>query len=207
MIGAIETAILARLSAASKSGGLGYAFREVISLPLELDEEQAARAQQFPAAWTVFGGYKPIGKKGRLTIVRGTFYVVLASQHVQNETARRLAEGSEPGVYQMGEDVVGLLFDQDLGLDIEPFELGEFVSLQSQMRKLRGVALWAHGFTTEFVIEPRRPQDLAGLKILHANWDIPRFGGVDADLNAPGVQLPADAKADATTHLVLSEEP
>ena len=206
MIAAIENAILARLKDAREL--LGYAFRETISQPLETDEATAERAQQFPAAWTVFAGYKPVSVKGDDAKVRATFYVVVAAQHLGNESARRLGVGeSQPGAYQLAEDVVGLLLGQTLGLPIEPFKLGELVSLQSSLKAKRGVALFGQAFTTDFIIEARPPADLEDFDVLHVNWDIPAFGGVDADPATAGVQLPADATADATSHIRLSEEP
>lgn len=206
MIAAIENAIADRINKASKSGLLGYAFREIASLPLDTDEALAERAQQFPAAWTVFGGYKPIGDKGEDAKVRATFYVVVAAQHLGNETARRLAEGANPGAYQLAEDVVGLLLGQRLGLDIEPFKLGDLVSLQSALKVKRSVALFAQGFTTDFVIEARPDADLYDFDELHVNWDVRPFGGVDGDPDTFGLQLPADDQADATTHINLRQE-
>lgn len=206
MIAAIETAIAERITQASKSGLLGYAFREVASLPLETDETLAERAQQFPAAWTVFGGYKPIGDKGDDAKVRATFWVVVAAQHLGNETLRRLGQGADPGAYQLAEDVVGLLLGQTLGLDIDPIRLGDLVSLQSNLKGKRGVAVFGQGFTVDFVIEARPPTDLEDFDELHVNWDIRPFGGVDADPQTAGVQLPADDQADATTHINLQQE-
>ena len=59
MIGEIENAILARLKAACDQHVLGYHLRALVSLPQDADETLFDRPQQFPAAWTVFAGWKP----------------------------------------------------------------------------------------------------------------------------------------------------
>lgn len=207
MIGEIENAILARLKAACDQHILGYHFRELISLPQDADETIFERAQQFPAAWTVFAGWKPVAEKGDDALVRGTFHIVLAAQHLANETKARMGSGEgQPGAYQLGQDVSALLLGQTLGLDIAPFKLGEFSSLFPNLKSKRNLAVWALSLTTDFVVEATPPADLADFTSFHANWDIRPFGGVDADPQAPGVQLPADDQADATTHLNLQQE-
>lgn len=207
MIGEIENAILARLKLAGDQDVLGYAFRELVSLPQDSDETLFERAQQFPAAWTVFGGFKSIMAKGDDEQVRGTFHVVLAAQHLANESKARMGAGQgQPGVYQLGQDVIALLQGQTLGLDIKPLRVGEFSSLFPNLKNKRGLAVWALSFTTDWTVEATPPADLHDFTSFHANWDIRPFGGVDGHLGEPGVQLPADATADATTHINPQQE-
>lgn len=207
MIGAIEQAIIDRLKAANPV--LGYDFREVESLPVDIDESLAERVQQFPSAWTVFGGWKPVRAFGDGTAkVRGTFHVIVAAQNVRNERSTRFGgSSSEVGSYQMAWDVAGLLIDQSLGLAISPLELGGCNSLFTGLTKSkRAVSLFAVELFTEFTVATTAPADLADLDVLHVNWDVPPHGGVDANPGQPGVQLPDDAHADATSHIILNPE-
>jgi hypothetical protein len=47
--------------------------------------------------------------------------------------------------------------------------------------------------------------DLEAFTSFHANWDIAPFGGIDAAPGTPEIQLPDDAHADATDHILLEQ--
>ena len=210
MIGQIETAILDRLKAASAAGVLGYRLREVESLPVDIDESLADRVQSFPSAWTVFGGWKVVRAFGDGSAqVRCDFHVVVAAENLRNEAATRLGgTASEPGSYQLAMDVCGLLGGQTLGLEIGALEIGALTSLYTGLSKTkRKVSLFAVALATEIQVETTPDADLQDFTSFHVNWDIPPHGGVDADSLAAGVQLPADAQADATSNIILSQEP
>ena len=89
MIGVIENAIIARLTAASDQSVLGYTYRKVDSLPVEIDEKLPGFIQDNPSAWTVFGGWRPLGRSNSGDMVRATFHVVVSAQNLRNERATR----------------------------------------------------------------------------------------------------------------------
>lgn len=217
MIGAIENAMLARLKAAADAGALGYAWRMLDTYPEDWDELFKNKgAINTPAAWATFGGISSLRMEdsgGWRAIA--TFGLVVAAQNLRNETATRhghrnqAGELVEPGSYQLMVDAIGLLGDNDFGLDIEPLEVVQAVQVATgTIANLRNISMWATEFRTAFHI-PELTFDadgnLADFEIFHANWDVPPFGGVDADPGQAGVQLPADAQADATDHVELPQ--
>lgn len=210
MIAAIEIAILARLSAASEAGNvLGYKYRNVESLPIDIDEGLASRVQSFPSAWVVFGGWQPITAFGDGSAqVRCQYHVVVAAENARNEKSTRLGgTAAEVGSYQMAIDAAGLLAGQTLGLQISPLTIGALTSLFTGLDKdRRKVSLFALALSTECLVEALPDGDLTDFATFHVNWDVPPHGGIDADPAEAGVQLPDDAHADATSHIVLPQE-
>jgi phage gp37-like protein len=208
MIAAIEAAILARLDAASVSGVLGYTLKTTESLPIELDLTRLAEYfQTYPAAGVVFERLTPISKVGGARWkVEGLFHVLVAAENLRNEKSTRLGGGpGEVGSYQMVEDAAALLIGQDLGLEISALAFAGVASLYTgDLVKGQRISLLSLGLTTSFVIEARPPATaLDDFTTFSADWDIPPIGGVDADLGAPGVQLPAHSKADAADEVTL----
>ncbi len=209
MIGAIEQKILDRLKAASAAGVLGYKFLEVESLPIDIDESLAERVQRFPSAWTAFQGWKAVKVVGDGSVqVEATYHVVVAAQNVRNERSTRMGgSASEVGSYQMTFDVARLMAGQTFGLQVDPIEVGDcgslFTGLDPAKRK---VSLFSVELKTGFLVEPTPDGDLVDFNVLHVNWDIPPHGGIDADPDAEGVQLPDDEHADATSHIIVNPE-
>jgi phage gp37-like protein len=211
-IAEIENAIQARLKAAGAANVLGYRYRTLDSYPEDFDlylKEKIKGDRAFPAAWVVFGGWKqPIDTGATLEAV-AVFMVVVAAQNLRNETSQRHgATSAEVGSYQLLQDAAALIHGQHLGLDIGTLQLGPCRSIRPTQTILeRKLSVFALEFTTRLPIEVATfpVTALGDFETFHANWDVPPFGGVDADTVAPGVQLPADAQADATDHLELPQ--
>lgn len=215
MIVAIEKAILCRLKAAADAGVLGYVWGLLESYPQDWDTYFRNKAQiNAPAAWATFGGIEKSDDTNEGALVTASFGVVVAAMNLRNETAtrhgRELPAGAkaEPGSYQLMLDAIGLLHGDDLDLDIGALMLVEAQQVEAaNIASLRNYSLWAIRLRTSWTIPtlPFVQGEPADFTAFHANWDIPPFGQVDADPNVPGVQLPADATADATDHLEIPQ--
>lgn len=177
MIAAIEQAMIDRLKAASKMKVLGYTLRTVESLPIDIDDRLKEHVNDFPAAWTVFGGYQPIREMSSgAHLVEATYHVVCAAQNLRSEGAARFGDGVEVGTYQMIQDVTGLLLGNTLGLDIQRLRLGPCRSLYSGT--LQGelkVSLFAAAFLTQFTLNPAAEdilaaQPLGDFATFHVDW-------------------------------------
>lgn len=211
MIAQIENAMLERLKLGGASARLGYSWRTLDTYPENWDDLlKDSISWQSPAAWVVFGGFEGVTEEDAGGArARATFGVVVAAENMRNERATRHggAGAAEPGSYQLMLDAAGLLIGRDFGLDIDRLELTAVRSVRPiAALKERKVSMWALLFRTTIPILALDPDgDPEGdFDIFHANWDVPAFGGVDADPNAPGIQLPADLQADATDHLELN---
>lgn len=205
----IENAILERLRAAGEADVLGYRFQTLDTYPADFDvylKNEIISDNAFPAAWVVFGGWRAPSDDGALQCP-AVFMVVVAAQNLRNEQSRRHGAGAaEVGSYQLMLDVAGLIHGQRLGLDIGTLQLGPCRSVRPTPTIVeRQLSLYALEFTTLMPIEVARFPATAidDFSTFHANWDLAPFGGVDADPEAAGVQIPADDQADATDHLEL----
>ena len=212
MIGAIENAMLARLRACEGPGKLGYSFRTLETFPEDWAGYLAAKPEiRCPAAWATFAGAQDLREEDNGMIsAQGTFFLIVAAQSSRNETSSRHGgrEG-EPGSYQLALDALVLLNDQDFDLAIDGLSPGrslQQVQLPEAQRK-RGISAIAIEFETRFWVSPLAFDHDAPTPFtaLHANWDLPPFGSVDADPTEPGVQLPDDARAAATDHVQLEQ--
>lgn len=209
-IAEVENGILDRMRAAAAANVLGYKYRTLDTYPADFDvylKEKIVGDAGFPAIWVVFGGWRTPEDQGSALQAPAVFMVIVAAQNLRNETAQRHgATASEVGSYQLMLDAAALLHGQRLGLDMGPLQLGPCRSIRPTATIMeRRLSLYALEFTTLLPIE------VAGFPVaalddfstFHCNWDVPPIGGVDGDAEAPGVQLPADATADATDHLEL----
>lgn len=213
LLSAIENGMLERLKAAAEAGVLGYVWRALDSLPVDFDSKLAERIGQFPSAWSVFGGLKVVEDFGDGTVkAEGRFVIVTAAENRRNERATRFGgSDAEVGSYQLACDAAALLMGRDLGLPIGALRLQAIDSLfAGQTRAERQISVMGVAFSTAFVFDPRAEiaaGPIGDFTDFHADWDIPPFGGVDANLEEPGVQLPADEQADAVDHVVLPGPP
>lgn len=213
MIAAIETAILTRLKAAEAGVPLGYDWRLLETYPADWDAYFKNKTQiNAPAAWVTFAGFERIAKSNEGPIGTAAIGVVVAARNLRNETATRHgAEAGgkvEPGSYQLMLDAIGVLVDQDFDLDITGLKLIETRQVDAAgVAALRQMSVFALRFQTDVTIPALPFDDVAAdpFERFHANWDIAPFGGVDSDPTTPGVQLPADATADATDHMELPQ--
>lgn len=151
----VELAIQERLRAASKVGVLGYRLKSVESLPSDVDERLKEYVRQFPAVWTVFGGWTVVSERsGGGAVVEARYSVICAAQSLRNEGAARLGAGSTPGSLQITADVVALLLGNELGLPVGPLVLGQCQSLYSASltRELKA-SLYGVSFTSRMTID------------------------------------------------------
>jgi phage gp37-like protein len=206
MIAAVENAIIARLKAAAEAGVLGYAYRELDSLPVLLDEELVNA--QFPSAFVVFAGAQGEQQTSRASIMRASFHVIVAAQNYRNEAATRHGAGAgEVGSYQMALDAAGLLFGEDLGLDIEGFQVAGLTPLYNWVAdKGRRLSVLGLELRTRFPLpgSPQPEPSVGDFETFHVDWDMPPHGLADAD---PAPELPADDQADAVSHQTLETAP
>lgn len=215
-IAAIENAVLARLQAGEAV--IGYEWRTRETYPADWDAFLKEKRQiNDPGVWFGYAG-GPLkgeelvknGAKGRR--IEMIFGLTVIAKHWGSEQERRHGNEaqSEIGVYRLMLDCVALLDGQTLGLDIEELTF-------EQLRPVRPVdalnemkaAMYAAQIRTSILL-PLLPEDLGSgdldaFETFHANWDIPPFGGIDANPGAPGTQLPDDAHADATDNVELPQ--
>lgn len=215
MIGAIESAIIARIKAASASGVLGYSLRTVASYGAELDGDLATVVPKFPAAWVVFGGEsRPDERAQGGWVCRPSFAVVVASRSVRNEQARRQGgPAGEIGAYQVVEDIRALLAGQDLkaelaalgvSAEITPLEPDEITAIFNGTSKGLQASVYAIGFTTDYDLAMAIPSSSDAVPFLrfHADWDVPPFNA-DAD-QPPIADLPlAPNKTNSRDDVIL----
>lgn len=217
MIGATENAMLARLKAAADADVLGYAWRLLETYPDDWDAwfKERKGALNTPAAWVTFAGFTGMDRldSGGYR-ARATFGVTVAARNLRNETAARhgheVADGQppEPGSYQLAMDAIALLGGSDLGLDIDPLEPTRMAPVPvATLFGVRNLSMYAILFETVLPIAQLLPEadTSAPFELFHANWDVRPFGGIDADPDEPGVQLPDDDHADATDDVELPQ--
>lgn len=218
-IAEVENAILARLRSYADAGVLGYAWGTLESYPVDWDEYFREKTQwKAPAAWVSFLGW---GRATQLstgvTRAAASFGLVVAADNKRNETATRhggidglgAAIAAEPGSYQLLLDAVAVLGHATLGLDIDPLIVGQARGVRKPAAlKDRNCSMFAVQLDTfievPWLADPADPA-MGDFETFHANWDVPAFGNVDADPLTAGVQIPADASADATDHVAVPQ--
>lgn len=181
----VEIAIQERLKAASKVGVLGYALRAVDSLPIDIDERLGEYVNDFPAAWTVFGGWTvKTERSGGGAVIEVKYSVICAAQNLRSEKAARFGAAGEVGTYQIIADVVGLLLGNDLGLPVAPLTLGPCQNLYSGavQGKLK-VSLFGVTFSTSMTIDAQPAdvlddQAVGDFSTFNVDWIAPA-GGAD----------------------------
>ncbi|RYY25240.1 MAG: DUF1834 family protein [Sphingomonadales bacterium] len=213
MIDQTELSILAHLQAASDSDMLGYRYRQLETYPVDWDEYLKDKGQlASPAAWVTFAGIDRFeGGKSNLRAIC-SFGVVVAARNERSETATRHGHRkqggalAEVGSYQMMLDAAGLLVGEDFGLDIDKLELVAAGPVPAgNLAFLRKASMFALHFQTAVAVEKLQlgTGQLTDFAKFHANWDIAPHGNVDADPEAAGIQIPADATADANDHVEI----
>ena len=210
MSAAIENAMLARLKAAADAGVLGYKWRTLETYPENWDEYFKEKTVQAPAAWVVFAGMKNAEEQDSGDVhARASFGLVIMAENARNETARRHGSPGTPGSYQLRDDAIGLIVGQSFGLPISRMQFIDCRSVRPVAAiEARKVSMYALEFQTTMIFQPQDFEDVLGIAdftSFHANWDVPGFGGIDADPASPGLQIPDDAHADATDHVELQQ--
>jgi len=179
MIGAIEQAIVDRITAANGSAGaLGYGLRKIASYGNELDVNINSLVRQFPAAWVTFGGEgRPRQRGGKVWIHEPVFAVVVAAKNRRNEEAARRGAGGKPGSYQIAEDIRGLLVGQTLGLAIDPLAPGRIRSLANRAMQGASASIYAVELHTAYESEQAAPaENIGSFTTFHVDYDIPPIG-------------------------------
>jgi len=181
MIGAIEQAIVDRISLADSTGVLGYRLKKVASYGNELDHEIRTVIKNFPAVWIVFKGEpKPENIGDGAWDHRPTFSVIVGVSNRRNEESSRRGAAGKVGSYQLLEDVRALIAGHSLGLDIEPLQPGVVRALTN----ITNASIYAQEFHTRYVSEATFDIVVDGFATFHSDWDIPPLGNVTAPLPA-----------------------
>lgn len=165
---AIEDAIIARIQAASEANALGYRLAQVGSYGGEFDDETFfTQFRKFPAVWVTVGGSKPKLLSARKVQLHPVIAVMVGTRNVRGERQTRHGSVTEPGSYQILEDVRSLLLGQALDLAIAPLRMGADRTLYNtrQGGEARSVlAAEFHTDTTYTIAEPGiSDTDLTGI--------------------------------------------
>jgi phage gp37-like protein len=213
MIGAVETAIVARIKAAATPDGLGWTPKVVDSVGdrMRSDALLARALASLPAVWLAFRGEVPVEESHGGDKVVATWDLICVAQHRGNEVAARHGAGAAVGVYQMAEDLVALLARQDLGLEIEGGLAygGMDLLLDTEIPAKAAeaiVKLSAAVLAVTFQATFRRSYGAdAGANIgefltAHVDWDLPPF------LDPAPEALPLAAGAGDSDQLVIIRE-
>lgn len=208
MIADIELRMLEVLRQAGDTGVLGYRYRTLETYPEDWDEYLKDKGPiHAPGAWVTFAGWRRRDEsRDERPLVELMFGLVVLAENARGETATRHGgpqAAAEPGSYRLIEDAAALLMDNSLGLDIGGLAIGglRFVRKLPALRE-RKVSMLALELSTEVYLTCEQfGSALDEFATFHVNWDIPPFGGIDADPDAPGIQIPDDAGADATDHI------
>lgn len=182
MIGAIETAMLATLRAASDAQAFGFPLRAVAPYAGQL--EDAIDAVQLPAVYVYLAGCgaaKEIDRARGIYRIPATWSVVVAQQNRRDQSSARTGDGREPGSYDLITGVIAALAGQSFELPIRELAPGA-VRLA---RQSLGVSVYEIEFATDFDIEPlvwSAPLD--EFLTFHADVDIEPFGNVVPPLPA-----------------------
>lgn len=187
---ALEDAVIARIQAASDSDALGYRLAQIGSYGGEFDDETFfTQFRKFPAVWVTVGGSKPKRISARTWQLSPVLAVMVGTRTVRGERQTRHGSVTEPGSYQLLEDVRNLLTGQALGLAIAPLAVGADRTLYNTRRGAEGLSVLAAEFHTTFTYTPPDPDAAA------------------ADLNIIGLNYylrPGDEIADAVDTVTLA---
>lgn len=216
MIAAVENGILARLGAAGDSGALGYKYATLESYPANWDIYFREKQPRSPGAWVVFAGFSKGEKVGFGGLrAEANFGLVVMAENARNETAQRHGgpTSAEPGSYQLAMDAIALFQGQDLGLDIDAIEIrGCHIVRTEAIAKERKISMLALEICTTISVQGASMSggfpigDVGNFASFHADWDILPFGGIDADPDTSGIQIPDDGHADAVDHVHLETQ-
>jgi phage gp37-like protein len=214
MIAAIELAVLDRLR--TMGAAIGVTWRFLDTLPEDWESYLVRKKAEIkgPAAWIAFTGWGKAEQVGDQLLVDGSFALLVANQSFRPDEAANRHGGpdplKEPGSYRLALGAAALLAGHMLDLDlVTPIEVGaaELLPRSKAMMDLQ-LSVTLLDLSCRFPIQLSGDGDLAALEALHVNWDMPALNlpfAIDRDPVAEGVQLPDDANADATDHIILQE--
>ncbi|TVO57527.1 DUF1834 family protein [Denitromonas halophila] len=181
MVAQVEDAVIARVAGAA---GLGYKFGTVASYAGELDGQLDEVVRKWPACWITWtGSAKPtrFGTSRTRWVEANTFAVLVAARNVRGERETRHGSVSEPGAYQMLDDVQSLLIGQDFGIAIEAFEPGRKRTLYNAQLRGKSIAVYAQEWHTRWLVEKPAEEIVGGLLKVGINYHLtPDDGTADA---------------------------
>lgn len=165
MFAAIEDAIMAAVKSASDAGALGYRLAEIASYGGEFDEETFfTQVRKFPAVWVTIGGTKHKQISARKTQYFPKIAVMVGTRNVRGERTTRRGTVTEPGSYQILDDVMRLLSGQSFGLAVAPLRPGPTRTLFNTRLGKEARSVLAIEFDTDFIFtQDDRESDLPDL--------------------------------------------
>lgn len=116
MIAELEDAIVSRIRAAQQASLWPYKLLTVETYGGQIDETSQSTFR-FPAVFVSFTGWKRknlAGERSRLIVVNVCLYI--AARNPRNEKATRHGDMHEAGSYQIAEDLIALLENQNLNM-------------------------------------------------------------------------------------------
>lgn len=121
----LEDAVIARVKSASDANALGYRLAHVDSYGGEFDDEAFfTQFRKFPAVWVTVGGDVPKKISARAWECSLKLAVMVGSRNVRGERFTRRGTVSEPGSYQLAQDVRDLLVGQTFGGAVSALDIG-----------------------------------------------------------------------------------
>jgi phage gp37-like protein len=208
MIRDIENRILVTLRTTSDADVLGYKYRTLETYPEDWDTwfKEKDGATNAPAAWIGFRGWRALKSEDSGPLkVRAAFMLIVMSENARSEEQWRRhgdpVETNIPGSYQLVLDAAAILHKNALGLPMTGLKIGDCLLVrQREALKQRKVSMLALELFAEITgIDPLTfDTDVADFARVHIDWDIPPFGGIDADPDTDIIQLPDPANADAS---------
>ncbi|MBF0168794.1 MAG: DUF1834 family protein [Alphaproteobacteria bacterium] len=209
MIGEIESAIMAKLKAASESGYFGPAkLRGIESMsgktPSEDDVKKALA--NAPCAWVSFLSASPTDNDFASQFEsEAGFTVIMIDRHLGSGQQARQGTATTRGAYPLGEDAMRLLHGQQLGLDIAPLQCQAIRPIANDVIDGGQGSFVAVEFQTRYVVGLPSDAEIAAManfETFHADWDIKPF--IDP---APAAVPLATGAADATDTVILETLP
>ena len=187
----IERRMIARITAASDGGVLGYRLRQVASYGDEFDDKVQQTIKAFPAVWVHFAGAdRPVTRGKSFVDWPLRFALIAAAQSHANEESGRHGRAREPGSYQIVGDMIALLIGQTLGLEISRIEASGLRHFRSDATKSRRYSIQVMELRTTATSESLPlAHEITDFAHFRAAWDLPPF------IEDPAVPLPADAAA------------
>ena len=149
----IEVAMVTAVKAAFAGSNVA-----VESYAGQLDDEAFAWLHTLPAVWISFDRTTEVRQiSTEQYLYAGRFVLLAAARALGPEPERRLGNGTDVGVYQLLEDAKNALFNQTLGLPIEPIVPGLIAPVMQGRPQREAIAVWSQAFSTWWVESAPQP--------------------------------------------------
>lgn len=121
----LEDAVIDRVKSASDTNALGYRLAHVDSYGGEFDDEAFfTQFRKFPAVWVTVGGDVPKKISAKAWECSLKLAVMVGARNVRGERFTRHGTVSEPGSYQLAQDVRDLLVGQTFAGVVSALDIG-----------------------------------------------------------------------------------